>query len=475
MTQFGKMNKNSQRLYTRIFVSLYYCIFKIYLMMKRFVFTLLLGIGFSLALNAQSVSIEGVKNILAKEDKFDKTSVYLTLGKPKKLKIFTSAKAQILAYKENPLKAQVLTSVSYNAQEQCWEITQAQTSCGYLIKENGALNQYIYLLNYEDYAFQPKNLKVHSQSQDPCRRIVLSWEGTVRPMLYYGSMGIAQKLKRAVELSYKNLVYSKEEKQFKAKQVSETIEVEGTEHELTSSLTDTEYTLIGDQWQKAFALNLPKQSSPLFETKSLEVYGLIKVLDEEGKEISEDDWSLLSAPLTLELQAIANKPEAQRYRWKILQRKNGNKEPETILDYTGNSTEYTLNQAGYYSIILEAFTNDGTCSDKSFRQELRVQESKLEVPNAFSPFDSEGVNDLFKVYAKSLVSFEAHIFAPNGQKLFSWYNVQEGWDGRYRGKEMPMGAYYYVIKAKGADGIQYNKKGVLNLVRTNGFNTLGNQ
>ncbi len=443
--------------------------------MKRFVLAILLGLSFGLGITAQSVSIEGVSSVLAKEDKFDKLNVYLTLGKPKTLKIFASAKAQILVYKENPLQAQQLISANYKAQKQCWEITQPETSCGYLIKEEGALNQYVYLLNYEDYAFQPKNLSIRSQSQDPCRRIILSWEGAVRPMLYYGSMGIAQKLKRAVELKYKNLIYSKEKHQFNAKAISEIIEVEGEQYELTTSLTDTEYALIGDQWQKKFALELPKQSSPLFETQSLEVYGFIRVLSEEGKEISEDDWSLLSAPITLELQAIGNKPEAQRYRWKILQRKNGAKEGETILDYTGTSTEYVLNQAGYYSIILEAFTNNGACSNKSFRQELRVQESKLEVPNAFSPFDSSGVNDLFKVYAKSLVSFEAHIFAPNGQKLYSWHNVSEGWNGRYRGKKMPMGAYYYVIKAQGADGLHYNKKGVVNLVRTDGFNTFGNQ
>ncbi len=443
--------------------------------MKRFLLAILLGLNFSLGLMGQRVSVLGVKSILAKEDKFDKLSVYLTLGKANSLKIFASARAEILSYQTNPLEAQKLVSARYNPAEQCWVILQPQTSCGYLIKEEGALNQYIYLLNYEDYAFQVRNLALRLQKDDPCRRIVLSWEGAVRPMLYYGSKGLAQRLERGVELSYKNLIYSKEEQQFKEQEISEIVELEGEEYELTSSLKDSEYTFVGDKWQKAFNLTLPKQSSPLFETKNLEVYALIKVLNEEGKAIPEDDWALLSAPVSLELQAIGNKAETQRYRWKILQRKNGAKEPETILDYTGASAEYTLEEAGYYSVVLEAFSNDGACSDNSFRQELRVQESKLEVPNAFSPFNSAGVNDVFKVYARSLVSFEAHIFAPNGQKLHSWYNVEEGWDGRYRGKEMPMGAYYYVIKAKGADGIQYNRKGVVNLVRTDGFNTFGNQ
>ncbi len=432
--------------------------------MNRFILSIICSCVFALNSFGQNIKLEGVESLLAKEDKFDHLSVYLTNGKPNLLNIYVPKQAHILLYKENPLNA-VPISESYNTGLKCWQVVNPKLNCGYLIKEKDQLNRYIYLLNYQDYTFQPSNLIASVQSLDPCRRMLLSWQGAVKPMLYYGSSAVPQKLKRGVELQYNDFVYSAKDKAFVEKAISQEIELNPTNVEITSSLADTRYTLVGDKWQKAFHLPLPRLSSTVFETRRVEVHSLIKVLSEDGKEVDQEDWGLLSAPIRLELKAIGNEPATARYRWRITHRQVNKKDPETVLDYTGNDTEYTLDQAGYYHISLTAFGRSGACSDASFQQELRVQESKLEVPNAFSPFDSAGINDVFRVSAKSLISFEGHIFATNGQKLYSWYDVEGGWDGRYKGRKMPMGAYYYVIIAKGADGIQYNKKGVVNLIR----------
>ena len=40
----------------------------------------------------------------------------------------------------------------------------------------------------------------------------------------------------------------------------------------------------------------------------------------------------------------------------------------------------------------------------------------------------------------------------------------QGWDGRYAGKEVPAGVYYYVINAEGADGKQYKLSGDINII-----------
>ena len=42
----------------------------------------------------------------------------------------------------------------------------------------------------------------------------------------------------------------------------------------------------------------------------------------------------------------------------------------------------------------------------------------------------------------------------------------QGWDGKYKGKFVPNGVYFYVIRARGADGKKYNLSGDINIIST---------
>ena len=99
-----------------------------------------------------------------------------------------------------------------------------------------------------------------------------------------------------------------------------------------------------------------------------------------------------------------------------------------------------------------------------------LSESTLEAPNAFSP-NGDGINDYYNVYnVKSIVSFSGAIYNRWGQQLYSWGIDQIGcedcgWDGTYKGKDVKPGVYYVVIDAKGADGIKYEIRRDVNLLR----------
>ena len=67
---------------------------------------------------------------------------------------------------------------------------------------------------------------------------------------------------------------------------------------------------------------------------------------------------------------------------------------------------------------------------------------------------------------QSLVSFEMWVYNRWGQLLFHTKDPAHGWDGTQNGRSVPTGAYYYLIKARGTDGITYNKKGDINVLRT---------
>lgn len=52
--------------------------------------------------------------------------------------------------------------------------------------------------------------------------------------------------------------------------------------------------------------------------------------------------------------------------------------------------------------------------------------------------------------------------------MYHFKDPAGGWDGRYKGKLVAPGVYYYVIKAKGADGKNYKRSGDINILRFKG-------
>jgi gliding motility-associated-like protein len=138
-------------------------------------------------------------------------------------------------------------------------------------------------------------------------------------------------------------------------------------------------------------------------------------------------------------------------------------------------TTYTFAEAGNTYVELWATFTQGTdtvaYTDEYWREEgepivVSISESKLEMPNAFSP-NGDGINDVYKAKDgyKSIVEFKATIFNRWGQKVYSWSDPAGGWDGKIHGRDAKQGVYFVLVKAKGADGKTYNIKRDVNLLR----------
>jgi gliding motility-associated-like protein len=92
-------------------------------------------------------------------------------------------------------------------------------------------------------------------------------------------------------------------------------------------------------------------------------------------------------------------------------------------------------------------------------------ESKLIMPNTFTP-NGDGHNDIFKAKEyRNLSEFHAYIFNRWGQKLYEWTDPAEGWDGTYHGSEVKTGVYFVLVKARGTDDVIYNIRKDVNLLR----------
>lgn len=187
--------------------------------------------------------------------------------------------------------------------------------------------------------------------------------------------------------------------------------------------------------------------------------------DEEGEpaESTEENPQINGqAPLSVNFYANPSNMEAYNpvYEWHF---RTEGEEKDFMVRYEEN-TEYTFTTAGTTRVTLKVNLGQELELD-SIVFSVTVSESKLLFPNAFSP-NGDNRNDTYKAKEyQSIVEFHAYIFNRWGQKLYEWTDPAGGWDGTYNGKDVKEGVYFVLVKAKGADGTEYNIRKDVNLLR----------
>ena len=184
-------------------------------------------------------------------------------------------------------------------------------------------------------------------------------------------------------------------------------------------------------------------------------------VDDNGDETETRSDFNGQAPLSVSFRANPMDMEGLEptYEWHF--RMEGESK-DMMVRYEEN-TDYTFTKAGKTFITL--YANLGNEEVVSSQICVTISESKLTMPNAFSPND-DGHNDIYKAKEyQSIVEFHAYIFNRWGQKLFEWTNPADGWDGTYNGSPVKEGVYYVLVKARGADGIVYDIRKDVNLLR----------
>ena len=163
-----------------------------------------------------------------------------------------------------------------------------------------------------------------------------------------------------------------------------------------------------------------------------------------------------SAPLDIYFKANATTPVAKYYQWQILK---GN---DLMVQRTDAEHRYVFDTYGEYRALL--WVSNDECRTDSFEIKISVSASQLLVPNVFTP-NGDGKNDEFRVMYRSITEFSCWIYNRWGKKVFEFTDPAKGWDGNINGRPAAESAYFYVIRAKGADGVEYKLKGDINLIR----------
>lgn len=332
---------------------------------------------------------------------------------------------------------------------------------GYIIEE-GTNRYYCWVVDYSQHQLQFSSLGFTSQ-QD-CDMAELTFSGKAERIVYYTINGQAKDLNRDIILSYYTLQYNEATESYDQIITEKSFLYLNNTIRAKAPLCDTEFTLTGDKYLKQWGIQ-QSITSELFNTNAVEAKTSVTQTIRENDNEQKDETPLGgSAPCEIEFKAVCT-DAAIFQEWQM----STDAEFENItMRINEPITTYTFREYGTTYVRFVASNASGSCSYYSDTYEVFIGESRLECPNAFSPDASEGVNDEWKVSYKSLISFECHIFNRWGVKVAELTDPSQGWDGKYNGKYVPAGVYYYVIKAVGSDGKKYNLNGDINIIKYKG-------
>lgn len=116
-----------------------------------------------------------------------------------------------------------------------------------------------------------------------------------------------------------------------------------------------------------------------------------------------------------------------------------------------------------FTIIAQVTDRDGNTLEKFFEiNRLRPESSSLAITNTFTP-NGDGVNETWGVpELRFFQNVRIQIFDRGGFLVFYTEDPDVRWDGKNKGKDLPIGTYYWVISINETGE---TRRGMLNLLR----------
>ncbi|GMQ30191.1 gliding motility-associated C-terminal domain-containing protein [Algoriphagus confluentis] len=127
---------------------------------------------------------------------------------------------------------------------------------------------------------------------------------------------------------------------------------------------------------------------------------------------------------------------------------------------------HIFQKEGTYEVTLTGYDVYGCSAVETNTIQVNAPEKMVVIPNAFSP-NGDGLNDTFLPKLKGVTSFTLEVFNTWGEKLFVTESLETaGWDGTYRGQQVPPGNYLYRITyTLTSSGITHTRSGGITLIR----------
>ncbi len=117
-----------------------------------------------------------------------------------------------------------------------------------------------------------------------------------------------------------------------------------------------------------------------------------------------------------------------------------------------------------YQYRITAFANDAGIVSSVSNTIVIIKEPNLFHPSSFTP-NNDGLNDIFKVFGQFTADVEFKIFNRWGELLFITNDLNQGWDGTYKGNAMPEGTYVFRANLTDQAGRTSERSGTILLLR----------
>lgn len=339
-----------------------------------------------------------------------------------------------------------------------YSITADSGDTGYVISD-GTNQHYFWVTDYSGHQLDITGVDISPESA--CDRTVLNISGHGDAIRYYSISGRGFDLSREIKIEWNTLQYNSDQQTWQQVRQTENMTYLHNVTGVIAPVCDTDFTVTGDRFLEAWGMGL-SVSSPSYTAIAVNAETSAEQEERDNSNEKNPGTDGLGGSAPAVITFTAQPTDAVVFREWQFSRTEGFEDVDRR--FSQDELTYTFEEEGTIYVRYQCSDAGGKCFYESETYAVSIGASDIQCPNAFSP-NGDGRNDEWKVSYQSIVSFECHIFNRWGQKMCSFTNPADGWDGKYKGKTVPTGVYFYVIKAKGADGKDYKLSGDINILQ----------
>lgn len=352
-------------------------------------------------------------------------------------------------------------------------ISSPEGNVGYIFETEGR-SACIWLTDYLPHKLILSSAQASTDQE--CESTKIDITGTGDAINYYSIDGRKCELDREIDLIYMNLEWDDQAEAFLQNKMTKTISHLANPVSITPPLyCNSTFNIYGDRFLKQWNMEQHIESSLVY-ANGLSVQTVAEQTNLSDSDDSDADPSNVintdtqgmggSAPADISFKAYTTDAVIHN-EWQIAFDQNFE-----YIDYRFNeqNLDYSFTEEGTYYVRFVGSNSDGSCEIMGETYTVGIGSSELKIPNAFTP-NEDGVNDVWKVAYRSLLKFSCTIFDRYGNELMHFSDPNQGWDGKYKGKYVKPGVYFYVIEALGADGKKYKKGGDINIIKSKRYSS----